>query len=85
MLTNAMMLGGGKKIKSVLRGESDIGDMKVIVLLTLFFILKALVVQWTYNKVAPTLIRNMGQNLDTFKPLTFEEALMFTLLISFLV
>tara|TARA_B110000495_G_C22747636_1_gene438155 strand:+ start:476 stop:733 length:258 start_codon:yes stop_codon:yes gene_type:complete len=84
MLKDVMMLGGGKKIKSVLRGESDIGQLNVIFLLTGLFLLRALVVQWTYNKIAPRFISNMGNSTQHFKPLTFEEALMFTLLISFL-
>jgi hypothetical protein len=84
MLQNVMMLGGGKKIKSVLRGESGINHMSIMVILILIYLLRALIVQWTYNKVAPTLINNMGHQTHEFKPLTFEESLLFTLLISFL-
>ena len=87
MFKDVMMLGGGKQIKSVLRGESRINSLSVMVMLVVFFILRALVVQWSYNKVAPVLIRNwssVSENDRQFKPLTFEEALLFTLLISFL-
>ena len=87
MFKEVMMLGGGKQIKSVLRGESRINSLSVMVMLVVFFILRALVVQWSYNKVAPTLIGNWSSVSDNdrqFKPLTFEEALLFTLLISFL-
>ena len=86
MFNQVMMLGGGKKIKSVLRGDGGLGTdtLSMSALLVLFFILKVLVVQWSYNKIAPKLISNMGNSTQQFKPLTFEESLLFTLLISFL-
>jgi len=84
MFNQVMMLGGGKKIKSVIRGEGGVDTLSMSALLVLFFILKVLVVQWSYNKIAPKLISNMGNSTQQFKPLTFEEALLFTLLISFL-
>ena len=84
MFTHAMMLGGGKKIKSVLRGQSEINQLTILLLLTLLFVLRALVVQWAYNKVAPRLISNLGNPRQQFQPLTFEEALIFTLLVTFL-
>jgi len=84
MFTQAMMLGGGKKIKSVLRGQNDVNQVTILLLLTLLFVLRALVVQWTYNKVAPKLIYNWGHSVQQFQPLNFQDALMFTLLITFL-
>ena len=84
MIDAAIMLGGGKKIKSILKGSKDVNSVAIIVMLVLFFILRVLVVQYTYNKVAPRLISNLGNPKQQFKPLTFEEALLFTLLITFL-
>jgi len=84
MFTQAMMLGGGKKIKSVFRGQGDINQLTILLLLIILFILRALVVQWAYNKVAPRLISNLGNPRQQFQPLTFEEALIFTLLVTFL-
>ena len=84
MFTQALMLGGGKKIKSVLRGQSDINQVTIIVLLLLLFLCRALVVQWSYNKIAPRFISNWGQSTHQFKPLSFEEALILTLLVTFL-
>ena len=84
MFNQVMMLGGGKKIKSVLRGDGGVDTLSMSTLLVLFFVLKVLVVQWSYNKIAPKLISNMGNSTQQFKPLTFEESLLFTLLISFL-
>ncbi len=84
MLKDVVMLGGGKQIKSVLKGEMNGNKLSLMVMLVLLFVLKAMVVQWSYNKVAPRLVSNMGNSTQQFKPLTFEEALMFTLLITFL-
>jgi predicted transporter len=84
MFTQTLMLGGGKKIKSIFRGESRVDSPTIILLLTLLFLLRALVVQWAYNKVAPRLISNLGNPRQQFQPLTFEEALIFTLLVTFL-
>ena len=81
----AKMLGGGKKIKSILNGQNNVNSIGIVVLLIVLFLLRALVVQFAYNKVAPKLISNWGHHEDKdFKPLTFEEALLFTILISFL-
>tara|TARA_B100001121_G_C18228507_1_gene407031 strand:- start:195 stop:458 length:264 start_codon:yes stop_codon:yes gene_type:complete len=85
MLQSALMLGGGKKVKSLLNGESGMNPVAVMAVLVVLFLLRALVVQLAYNKVAPKLISNWGHHEDKeFKPLTFEEALLFTILISFL-
>ena len=84
MFNQVMMLGGGKELKSAVRGGIGTNKLTMTALLVLFFVLKVLVVQWSYNKIAPKLISNMGNSTQQFKPLTFEEALLFTLLISFL-
>tara|TARA_Y100000385_G_C12666309_1_gene455989 strand:+ start:276 stop:533 length:258 start_codon:yes stop_codon:yes gene_type:complete len=84
MFNQVMMLGGGKELKSVVRGGLGTNKLTMTALLVLFFVLKVLVVQWSYNKIAPKLISNMGNSTQQFKPLTFEESLLFTLLISFL-
>ena len=84
MLTQAIMFGGGKKIRSALNGSMDTSKLSLVAVGIVFFILKALVVQWSYNKVAPKLISNAGNTTKQFVPLTFEEALLFTLLITFL-
>jgi len=77
------MLGGGKKITSILRGEGD-NQLSLVAMLVLFFMLKGLVVQWSYNKVGPTLVKNWGNVEQPFQPLTFELAMVLTLLVSFL-
>jgi hypothetical protein len=84
MFKDVMMLGGGKELKSAVRGGLGTNKFGVMAMVALFFVLKVLVVQWSYNKIAPKLISNWGNSTKQFVPLTFEESLMFTLLISFL-
>lgn len=81
------MMGGGKQIKSLLEGETKTNALSIIVMLLVLFLLRALVVQFAYNKVAPTLIdhwSSVARDDREFKPLLFEEALLFTILMSFL-
>ena len=84
MFTNALMLGGGKKIKSMVSSGGTM-SLSVVVLLVFLFLLRALVVQWAYNKVAPKLISHWTSSPQEFRPLNFHEALLFTILVSFLV
>ena len=82
MIRDFVMYGGGKKVKNTLvTGKLS---MSIIVLLLGVYILKALVVQLSYNSVAPRLISNWGQDTSNFRQLTFQEALMFTILANFL-
>ena len=84
MFTNALMLGGGKKIKSMVSSGGTM-SLGVVVMLVFLFLLRALVVQWAYNKVAPKLISHWSSSPPEFRPLNFHEALLFTILVSFLV
>ena len=84
MFKDVMMLGGGKEIKSAIRSGIGTNKLSVMALLVLFFILKVLVVQMAYNTIVPKLTSNFGNSTQQFKPLTFEEALMLTLLTTFL-
>ena len=84
MFTNALMLGGGKKIKSMVSSGGSM-SLSVVVMLVFLFLLRALVVQWADNKVAPKLISHWSSSPPEFRPLNFHEALLFTILVSFLV
>ena len=87
MLSKLVMMGGGKQIKSLLEGETGPNAVSLMVMLLVLFLLRALVVQFAYNKVAPKLISHwssVSENDREFRPLVFEEALLFTVLISFL-
>ena len=75
------MLGGGKLKLGKISEESP---LKMIGLIVLFIILKVVVVQYTYNSVAPVIIQNAGGDIRKFKPLTFEQSLTFIVLIMFL-
>lgn len=77
------MYGGAKQLKQIIKGEKA-SSATMIVSLVVLFVLRVLIVQWTYNTIAPRLIGNLNQDTREFQPLTFNEALMFVLLISFL-
>ena len=77
----SLMLGGGKFKLGKISEESP---LKMIGLIVLFIILKVVVVQYTYNSVAPVIIQNAGGDIRKFKPLTFEQSLTFIVLIMFL-
>jgi len=77
------MLGGGKKIKSALRGNEQLTIPSITVLI-LLFIVQVMVVQWSYNGIAPKLISHWNSDPPPFQPLTFQEALLFTLMVFFL-
>ena len=79
MLRDVVMMGGAKQLKKTVASTMVASPMTVILGLMVMFVLRALVVQYTYNAVMPK-VRS-----DTrVKPLTFTDALLFTLLVSFL-
>ena len=51
----------------------------------LCLLLKAGLVQWSYNQLWPRLVANSGSTAEKFKPLTFYEALLVVILFTFLV
>ena len=79
MLQKMIMYGGAKE--TLKKGKFDVNVFTVMIV---FFLLRALTVQYTYNSIAPKLIGNWGHDKSEFEPLNFTEALMFSLLISFL-
>ena len=85
-MLQTIMVGGGKEIKSMLKSEK-VSPVALVVMLIVLFLLRAMIVQFAYNSVAPKLIGNWSSVSDKdrkFDPLTFNEALLFTILISFL-
>ena len=85
-MIQTLMVGGGKEIKSMLKSEK-VSPVALVVMLVILFLLRALIVEFAYNKVAPKLIGNwssVSSKDRKFEPLTFNEALLFTILISFL-
>ena len=51
----------------------------------LCLLLKAWIVQWSYNEVRPRLVANSGSTAEKFRPLTYYEALLVVILFTFLV
>ena len=51
----------------------------------IFLLLKAWIVQWSYNQVWPRLVANSGSTAEKFRPLTYYEALLVVILFTFLV
>ena len=85
-MIQTLMVGGGKEVKSLLKSEK-VSPVALVVMLVILFLLRALIVEFAYNKVAPKLIGNwssVSSKDRKFEPLTFNEALLFTILISFL-
>jgi len=74
------MIGGGRKIKQMLVAP----DGSVIFIIIGLIIVRAYIVQLTYNMMWPKLVQNSGSQGDRFTPLTFYEALMVTILFSVL-
>ena len=55
MLTNIVrfiMMGGGKKVKSMLNGESSVNPIAVVVVLILFFITRVDCSMDVYNRLS---------------------------------
>ncbi len=70
---------GGKLIGN----PTDLGDNALLgfFIIVLLLILKAFLVKYTYNTVAPKLIKNSGGDLSNFREIDFVEALLFIILI----
>ena len=49
------------------------------------FLVKSMIVQWSYNTIWPRLLENNSVSTSKFKPLTFVEAMVITLLVMALI
>ena len=77
-------LRGGGKINKMIKDENIITLFTVFFMILLFLLIKAYVVQITYNMMWPKIVENSGGDTSRFKPLTFYEALIMVILFSFL-
>ena len=70
---------GGKLIGNT----TDLGDNALLgfFIIVLLLILKAFLVKYTYNTVAPKLIKNSGGDLSNFREIDFVESLLFIILV----
>ena len=80
------MLGGSleKASQKMTNNMGKNGDIYMFFLGVMMLVLKTLMVQWAYNKIWPKLMVNSGQNVDNFKPLDFNEALLVVILFMFI-
>ena len=78
------MIGGGIKLQKIFN-KSNGSDIIGIFLITLvLFLLRAYIVQVTYNLMWPKIVSNTGGDPSQFTPITFYESLMIVFLFSFL-
>ena len=80
---NGLLKGGGK-VKKIIKNENINTLFTVFFMIILVLLIKAYVVQITYNMMWPKIVENSGGDTNRFKPLTFYEALMMVILFSFL-
>ena len=78
------MIGGGIKLKKMIKDEKLSSLFAVFFMILLVLLIKAYVVQLTYNIMWPKIVENSGGDTSRFKPLTFYEALLMVILFSFL-
>ena len=78
------MIGGSLKVKKMIKNENTTTLFAIFFMIILVLLIKAYVVQITYNMMWPKIVENSGGDTSRFKPLTFYEALMMVILFSFL-
>ena len=78
------MIGGALKVKKMIKDEDTTTLFAVFFMIVLVLLIKAYVVQLTYNMMWPKIVENSGGDTSRFKPLTIYEALMIVILFSFL-
>jgi len=79
-----VLKGGGLKLQKTMKNESLSTLFGVFFMITLVLLVKAYVVQITYNMMWPKIVENSGGDTSRFKPLTLYESLMMVILFSFL-
>ena len=80
---NGLLKGGGK-VKKMIKDENINTLFAVFFMIVIVLLIKAYVVQITYNIMWPKIVENSGGDTSRFKPLTFYEALLIVILFSFL-
>jgi len=78
------MIGGALKVKKMIKNENTSTLFAVFFMIVLVLLIKAYVVQITYNMMWPKIVENTGGDTSKFRPITFYEAIMIVLLFSFL-
>lgn len=78
------MIGGALKVKEFIKNKNISTLFGIFFMIVLGFLIKAYVVQLTYNMMWPKIVENSGGDTSRFKPLTFYEALIMVILFLFL-
>ena len=78
------MIGGGIKLQKMLSKPNKWNILSLFFILILLLLLRAYIVQVTYNLMWPKIVSNTGGDNSQFKPITFYESLMIVILFSFL-
>ena len=79
--------GGGDLVSSMVGGATtgQQPDMLfMLVALVAFFLLRAYLVQWSYNEIVPKLMTSWTGSAQNFRALAYGEAILLTILASML-
>jgi hypothetical protein len=78
------MIGGASKIQKMFKEAKVENIISLSIMVILILLLRAYIVQITYNMMWPKVVSNSGGDTSRFTPLTFYESLMMVILFSFL-
>ena len=72
-----VLTGGGKEDISNFKGDQL---LQLFVITICVFLIKSYIVQWSYNTIWPRILHNQSVSTRDFRPLSFTEAMVVTLL-----
>jgi len=78
MAIYSILSGGGKQDVSEFLSSDK--ALHVFGMALLIFLIKSFIVQWSYNTIWPKITINSGGSVEKFRPLTYVEAMVLTLL-----
>ena len=78
------MIGGGMKLQNIFKNQKGSDIFNLLIIIVVIFLLRAYIVQVTYNLMWPKIVSNTGGDPSQFTPITFYESLMIVFLFSFL-
>lgn len=73
----SILSGGGKEDISNFKGDQL---LQLFVITICVFLIKSYIVQWSYNTIWPRILQNQDVSTRDFRPLSFSEAMVVTLL-----
>ena len=78
------MIGGGMKLQKMLTDPKGSDILTIFIMVIVLLLIRAYIVQITYNLMWPKIVTNTGGDTSQFKPITFYESIMIVILFSFL-